>query len=113
MTDKALTDILRRADQVFLALDTNSSGFLEADEIERHLGESYVSHFMSFCDGQTSSRKRDGKIDKEEFEEYFQHMYFEKSKKQALAALEDLESWIEHNKFSKDPDSVRNHSSKN
>ena len=66
MTDKALTDILHRADQVFLQLDTNSSGFLEADEIERHLGESYVSHFMSFCDGKTASRNRDGKIDKEE-----------------------------------------------
>ena len=75
MTDKALTDILHRADQVFLQLDTNSSGFLEADEIERHLGESYVSHFMGFCDGKTASRKRDGKIDREEFEEYvmFEH----------------------------------------
>ena len=111
MSDKVLIDILSRADVVFRSLDTNQNGFLEPDEIQRHLGESYVTHFMNFCDGKTSARNRDNQIDREEFEEYFQHTYFHKGKKEALGVLEDLESWIEHGKFSKDIESVKNHAS--
>eukprot|EP00939_MAST-03C_sp_MAST-3C-sp1_P001041 g1041.t1 len=76
-------------------MDADNDGSLNVNEIRRHLGDEYASHFMSYCDGKAHSIK-DGLIDMEEWTDYFEYVFFGKGKEEAINTMESIEEWIRY-----------------